>query len=421
MKKHFARLFMVATSVAPIVALAQSPIPIRTTAPAAQSPEQFGPNLSIRSLPNGKALVHDIAHKRMVVFDSLMSNLTVTVDSEGTTGSKYPNSYGGTQLIPYLADSTLYPDMEAKTFMVFDPNGRFAHATAHPNARDLSAFMLQNPGVEGTDREGRLIYRSISGPAIPKLKTGEEPPIRTRDTISIVRADFNKRIVDTVASFTAVHNQDINLHVDADGKRTAVRTINPLPIGPDDWGVMTDGTIAVIRSHDYHVDLTFPDGRTVVGAKLPFDWRRLSDDDKQRRVDSTKRVIDSLVSLGKYRSGKIIFSIQGAPGEASRIDSLTPTVAYSPITDMADYIPPFRAGALKPDADNNVWILPTTSASANGGLLYDVINNKGELFERVQLPADRFVVGFGKGRVVYVAHYDRPGKFYTLERTRVVH
>ena len=88
---------------------------------------------------------------------------------------------------------------------------------------------------------------------------------------------------------------------------------------------------------------------------------------------------------------------------------------------MADYIPPFRASALKPDADNNVWILPTTSASANGGLLYDVINNKGELFERVQLPADRFVVGFGKGRVVYMAHYDRRGKFYTLERTRVVH
>jgi hypothetical protein len=89
-------------------------------------------------------------------------------------------------------------------------------------------------------------------------------------------------------------------------------------------------------------------------------------------------------------------------------------------SDIADYIPPISGGALKPDADNNVWILPSTSSQAKGGLLYDVVSSKGELIERVQLPADRVVAGFGRGGVVYLARYDRGGKFYALERSRII-
>ncbi|MEP6764076.1 MAG: hypothetical protein ABJB66_07190, partial [Gemmatimonadaceae bacterium] len=83
------------------VASAQTPIPIRTTAPAAQSPEQFGSSLGIRALPNGKAMVHDPAHKRMIVFDSSMQSFTVSADTVGTSGTKYPSAYGGAQLTPY--------------------------------------------------------------------------------------------------------------------------------------------------------------------------------------------------------------------------------------------------------------------------------------------------------------------------------
>ena len=52
--------------------------------------------------------------------------------------------------------------------------------------------------------------------------------------------------------------------------------------------------------------------------------------------------------------------------------------------------------------------------------MYDVVNTSGELFERVQLPADRVVAGFGRGGVVYLARYDRAGKFWTLERATVI-
>lgn len=72
-----------------------------------------------------------------------------------------------------------------------------------------------------------------------------------------------------------------------------------------------------------------------------------------------------------------------------------------------------------PDRDGNIWILPSTSAGAKGGLLYDVVNPMGELVERVQLPADRDIAGFGPDGVVYLSHREAPGRVF-IERTRIV-
>jgi hypothetical protein len=86
---------------------------------------------------------------------------------------------------------------------------------------------------------------------------------------------------------------------------------------------------------------------------------------------------------------------------------------------MADYPPPIAGGSVFADLDGNVWIIPTTSSEAKGGLLYDVINKKGELFERVQLPASSTIVAFGKGGVVYLGVRAADGS-WNLERRSIV-
>ena len=69
--------------------------------------------------------------------------------------------------------------------------------------------------------------------------------------------------------------------------------------------------------------------------------------------------------------------------------------------EIPDFIPPTRLGSMKLDFDGNLWIPPTTTRDAQGGLLYDVVNRKGEVIERVQLPAGRGIAGFVPGgRVV---------------------
>ena len=87
------------------------------------------------------------------------------------------------------------------------------------------------------------------------------------------------------------------------------------------------------------------------------------------------------------------------------------------LNNVPDYFPPMtlRARGVQADADDNIWIRTTTVL--DGRPVYDVVNRRGELFDRVQLPAFRTIAGFGKG-VIYMAVTDS-ARVVRLERARV--
>ena len=60
-------------------------------------------------------------------------------------------------------------------------------------------------------------------------------------------------------------------------------------------------------------------------------------------------------------------------------------------------------------ADGNLWIRTIPAKPIPGGLVYDIVNSKGELFDRLQLPPGYTLVGFGKGKVVYLSTRDAKG------------
>jgi hypothetical protein len=78
-------------------------------------------------------------------------------------------------------------------------------------------------------------------------------------------------------------------------------------------------------------------------------------------------------------------------------------------SDLPDYRPPFNSGAVRADADGNLWIRPTPTKPAPGGAVYDIVNNDGELSDRLQLPQGYNLVGFGRGKVVYLSMRDANG------------
>jgi len=84
-------------------------------------------------------------------------------------------------------------------------------------------------------------------------------------------------------------------------------------------------------------------------------------------------------------------------------------------SDVPDYRPPFGQGAVRADRSGNLWI--RTNKWVDGRPVYDVVDRKGELAERVQLPLHRTIAGFGPG-VVYMAVQDSSGVAH-LERARV--
>jgi hypothetical protein len=84
-------------------------------------------------------------------------------------------------------------------------------------------------------------------------------------------------------------------------------------------------------------------------------------------------------------------------------------LAMVPPDELPDYRPPFIAGSSRADADGNIWIHTTPPKPMPGGLIYDVVNSQGELFDRLQLPPGYTLVGFGKGKVVYLSMRDAKG------------
>jgi hypothetical protein len=76
--------------------------------------------------------------------------------------------------------------------------------------------------------------------------------------------------------------------------------------------------------------------------------------------------------------------------------------------ELPDSLPAFDAGALRADADNRLWIQARSLTPIPGGPVYDIVSRQGELIDRVQLPAGRPLLGFGRGGIVYLTTATSP-------------
>jgi hypothetical protein len=451
--------------------LAQSLPPIRQLGPVtAVAKEPLGAVSSVRHLPDGRVLVNDILGRRVVMFDSSLSTVTVVADTTSATASAYGVRPGG--LIAYRGDSTLFVDPASLSMLLIDPNGKITRVMSAPRANDVG-FLVGGPfGNPGFDPKGRLVYRAPpnfaafrpppggSGNRLPQFPT---PP----DSAALVRFDLATRKVDTV-TFFKTPKFNLNVTQSPDGGIRVTSTTNPLPQG-DDWALLSDGTIALVRTKDYHVDWLNPDGTITSSPKIPFQWERLTDEAKVAFIDSARVAIEKARASGQFAqtgAQQVLLrpAADGAAGGARRdgagggdaphagsAPTSTPTPAPNaqpgtmtvttggnttvtsagpgggafggqlpPLTmispsELPDYKPAFAPGSTRADADGNLWI--RTSQNVDARPVYNVINRKGELIDRVQLPANRVLVGFGQEGVVYLAVRD--GTTAHLERARV--
>ncbi|MEP6834256.1 MAG: hypothetical protein ABJB74_12730 [Gemmatimonas sp.] len=427
------------------VAGAQPSIPVReTTAVEATSSAAFGNIFGVRELANGRVLVNDGTHRQLVVVDAALANGRVVLDStsDGT------NSYGpkAAPLIPFPGDSSLFVDGGSGTLLVIDRTGAISHVLSAPKTSDLRYLA---GGASAVDRNGNIVYRGANSPKASVPTTNGQPGrppliLQTADSAPIIRANFETRLIDTVVRIKIQNGSTLSMQQDANGKMTSKMIVNPT-INVDEWAVLADGTIAIVRGHDYHVDLIFPDRRSLSSPKLSFDWKPLTDADKQHIIDSARTAqlkVDAdnkaaAVARGEklspdgnqmlaVKAGSMIANATGLSGgkdgigPPSRLAQVTaPELVFVPLSEMADYFPSIRPGAAKADLDGNLWVLPTTSAqSKHGELVYDIINNKGELYQRMRMPDGRSVAGFGRNGVLYLMYKDGIAG-WRLERTKI--
>src|SRR5690349_6947242 len=229
----------------------------------------------------------------------------------------------------------------------------------------------------------------------------------------------------------------MNTSQDDNGRIMMTSEINPLPV-VDEWAMTPDGAVALVRGRDYHIDWVNPDGSRTASAKIPFEWQRLSDEDKAAFIDSVKAAREKMganapvvatpgggtntnapsgpppgagdgtgqrvLILGGLAGGDGGGRGRGAPGQPGpgNIGIAPPQVKFVAPSELPDYKPVFLNGFVRADAEGNVWVRTIPTKAIAGGPVYDVINRKGELVERVQVPVNRTITAFGPGGVVYL-------------------
>jgi hypothetical protein len=353
---------------------AQQLIPVRQLGPVlARASEPINAIANIRPLSDGRVLVG--FRGRVMLFTADLSTFTTVFDSSKMTPGTSLAS-GQIPMISYLGDSTLLVDRNASSFVLLDPNGKVARAIAVPVARDLreiSGFFGTRSGY--IDPRGRLIYR------------GRWPA--DSDSMPILRADFETRALDTLGVVVMPSLSSSSMRADVTPMvRTTRYTAFPVI---DLWTMLPDGTLAIARGRDYHLDWIDSRGARTSSPKLPFAWRRIPDQEK-------RRVLDSIVveQTEMARRDSVEFAGRARPG------SIVSKWTVANLNELPDYYPPVRETGMRADAEGNVWLLPTTSMVAQGGLVYDVVNRRGEVFERVQLPSGCALGAIARDGVVYL-------------------
>jgi hypothetical protein len=387
---------------------AQAPAraPIRPLgAVVAKSPVVFDTLINVRGLTDGRIIVNDAVGFKLVVLDADFTKYSVWADTSVNAKRNY-----GTQpgiIMPVPGDSSVLLDFQSRSLVMIDPQGNYGRVFSLPRTTDVTNVAVSTMyGGGGIDPQGRLVYIARPVPiANPNPGCSATKPTLTADSVALVRGNFESRQIDTIAKLRFSYiTGDIIANPNNPGCWQWRQKVDVLPYYGDSWMLLPDGTVAIVRQHDYHIDWIAPDGAMTSSPKMSFDWLPITREQKQQMIDSVTHIQDSIAAARPKPAG-------APPGFKF------PSRPVVSATEIPEYYPPTRLGSMKLDFDGNLWIPPTTTRDAKGGLLYDVVNRKGEVIERVQLPSGRAIAGFVPGgRVVLRTEQD---KKVVLELARV--
>jgi len=399
----------------------------------ARCPIVFRSIIGVRPLLNGFVLVSDNKLGEVVLLDSTLQHATVVLDTSSSPAHRYlmPQTMpagpgraegitlsltGNGLLVPLAGDTTLFLDRFSGVYVVLDPAGRIARVAAVPQPAPIEGFGGSTPGGRGpgfTPR-GELIFMRAA-PLRSAPPPGSSPMLRMlspkADSAPLSRVNSRLGTIDTVAW--------LRVPVDFYPPR-----VNPFPT-TDDWTVLQDGTIAIIRGHDFHVDWIAPGSMTMTSTpRIVFPWRRLS--------DSVKALIDDSAHAYFVAHPRQQQSLLGTPGD---INSLYEVAEYIPdvVPDsvLPSYVPAFSGYTALSGLDDRVWIRVLLSGRpdfavgqlrqvemgrARDPAVYYVIDRRGGVVDRVALPGATELRAVGRGSAYLVS---REGTGLQLARARL--
>jgi hypothetical protein len=306
---------------------------------------------------------------RVLIFDRALTHATTVGHAGSETGAySQPET-----LIAGVADTTLLIDLGVSDIAVIDPSGAIVHPKTIPSVPGA----LLAVGGAASDRAGRLLY-------IPRQQVTRMTPagmvVGAPDTAAIIAFDFKTGGTLPVA---VVHEAPSAITMVRDTVRSGgmhmMSKSFPFPT-IDDWVMMPDGTLAIIRGADLHIDWIAPNGKVRSTPPIPYIKNTVSDSDKVKFLESL-HLTENIAGANPLMP----------PGMS--ITQINPD-------SFPAFKPPFSARGAKAASDGTIWLPAKTISPASSDGFY-VIGLNGRIREHVHLMKGQHLLAFGKG-VVYV-------------------
>ncbi len=390
----------------------------------ATSPVAFRAITQLVTLSDGRVLVNDPLRRQVILLDSTLALATIVLDSVAGRENSYGSATG--VLLPFRGDSALFNDRVDNTLLVLGPRGTICRVMAAPLGGTptmfsprLGMFYTTSMSLSDAVPESRRLYPAVGEP---------DNIIEVDDSLLVASLDLatRSRRIDTVATIASGDRVTLTLRANHKGSTTFLAP--PFPY-IDASVVVSDGSLALLRSREYRLEWINADGTRALSPKLPFDWHPLPDAERTRLTDSinlgrttefatrlTTWVADSAAGTLQTTSA-VTYTAGGTRLERQvKVPRPVPPLLVD-VADVPQYLPPTSRGAVVADADDNVWIRllpfpPATDADA----IYDVVNRQGALLRRVTVPAGHTIIGLTSG---FVFLSSANGGTITLEKHRI--
>ena len=388
---------------------AQGAPPVRALSkPEVEFAEPFSAVVAIRELADGRVLVSDSKDKIVQLVDVKAGRAT-KVGREGAG----PGEYGlPAQLFALPGDSSVVFDPLNSRYLVILPSGKpgatFRVGDDGPPAPPPGggrgpAIVLGGLGLgmpRAVDARGRLYFEGAP------LTMGPNGPMAA-DSVPVMRYDRATRRADTLAW---VHLPSNSASVKSSGSGNArsmevrIGGRTPYP-ARDGWTVLPNGTVAVARVKDYHLDVVAAAGSSTRGPAVRFTPVPVGAAEKQEYRDAVRSSPGISISRNEER---------GPGGTRSQVSTAPPP--FQEPDSWPATKPPFDATRVLATPTGEVWV-PRYRSASEPAALYDVFSATGALTGQVALPPKTRVVGFGNGGAVYTIRTDSDDLQY-LQRFR---
>jgi hypothetical protein len=328
--------------------------------PQVELAEPFTNVSNVRELSDGRVIVIDNGDRAVYVVD-FKAGTSTQIGRPGSGPAEYRSP---ALLLAADGDTTLLTDPGNNRLLVIAPDaqpvGVLTEAWPLPDGR---------PGTRlprALDGRGRGYFTHAPANQGTNIRSnGEMTPL---DSVVLARAGRGSAAEEAIGY---VHLSPRRISTTSkDGKLTSVEIRTPPLPAQDAWQVFADGAVAIARVADYRVDWVLPDGRRVPGRPIGFTRIRVTEADKKT---------------------------SGA-GPGTSVPNKPPEI------DWPEFKPPFSHSGVLAAPDGRLWV-PRYGVAADPRTHYDIVDRRGVVVAKADVPSGGRVVGFG-ARSIYVVRKD---------------